>query len=754
MAAQQLQSILNRLQGVKQAGSGHSALCPAHEDNRNSLSIGIGDDGRVLLKCHAGCSIDDICNTLKIKKSDLFATKKASSKKHKQRGRIIKAYDYIKNGQLIHQTVRKEPKDFFQRRPDGKDGWIWNLKGVETILYRHDEIIKADPDETIFIPEGEKDVDRLVALGLLATTCPMGAEKWKSSYSDTLKSRKVVILPDKDPSGERHMQQVALSLRNKVAEIKSIRLPGLPKGGDVSDWLNNGGSKEQLIELVDQTKSLTKAEIQQFENREEKKEKKDASDDITQGEKITRICESEGLEFFQDQYAQPHMTMHFDGDYSYDAPVPTSSTRFKSRAAQLYREKYGSPPGSEAIRQAQVQIEAKCYDRPQKTLYNRVALAEDDSILYDQSNDSRQCVRITPEGWNIEQQPTIFRRFKHQEAQVTPIKGGDPHLIFNFCNIASSDRCLFLITLTSWFIPEIAHPILLLVGPPGTGKSSTTSKIKDFVDPSAVPYMAAPKDEQCAEHHFAHHWLISYDNISRIPTWWSDVLCRAVTGGGSSQRQLYTDGEDVVRNYRRCIIVNAVGNPVYRPDLLDRSVLIETTSIENPKTETEHKRLWGEQKPFILGGILDAISKAMSSTATWSDKLPRMADFAVWGVRLSEALGFDGSEFIDSYGAAIEDKWTDMIELNPFAKFIVDLVRDKSGYWEGSSSDLISEYPDEFVKQKLIPKTPVPVGRELMQLTPALLKTGIICEKTKSGGKRLWILRYTEDLNVDDDIPF
>ena len=119
------------------------------------------------------------------------------------------------------------PKDFRQRRPDGKKRWIWNLKGVETILYRYDEIIKADPDETIFIVEGEKDVDNLMALGLLATTCPMGAEKWKSRYSDTLKSRKVVILPDNDPSGERHIQQVAVLLRNKVAEIKTMLMQAL-----------------------------------------------------------------------------------------------------------------------------------------------------------------------------------------------------------------------------------------------------------------------------------------------------------------------------------------------------------------------------------------------------------------------------------------------------------------------------------------------------------------------------------------------
>lgn len=173
------------------------------------------------------------------------------------RPRIVATYDYLdESGKLLFQTVRYEPKDFAQRRPDGKGGWIWNLDGVRRVPYRLPELLQSSKQDWVFIVEGEKDTDRLYALGFTATTCPMGAGKWRSEYNEHLKGRLVAILPDNDPAGKTHAERVANSLFGIAAEIRVVELPALPEKGDVSDWLDAGHHKAELLWLIDQAKSF------------------------------------------------------------------------------------------------------------------------------------------------------------------------------------------------------------------------------------------------------------------------------------------------------------------------------------------------------------------------------------------------------------------------------------------------------------------------------------------------------------------
>jgi putative DNA primase/helicase len=170
----------------------------------------------------------------------------------KPRGRIDKTYDYVdERGALVLQTVRYEPKDFSQRRPDGNGGWINDLDGIaRRPLYRLPELLAADPAQTVWLCEGERDADRLRSLGLVATTNPQGAESWGKVDSGPLSGRHVVLLPDNDAGGERHRADVATDLAGKAASLRVLKLPGLPPKGDVSDWLDAGGTVEKLLELA------------------------------------------------------------------------------------------------------------------------------------------------------------------------------------------------------------------------------------------------------------------------------------------------------------------------------------------------------------------------------------------------------------------------------------------------------------------------------------------------------------------------
>jgi hypothetical protein len=170
-----------------------------------------------------------------------------------QKARVVKTYDYADpSGALLFQVCRMEPKDFRQRRPDGNGQWIWNLKGIDPVLYRLPDVMNA---QEIIVVEGEKDCDCLANMGFTATTCPMGAKKWKPQYNACLQGKNVVLIPDNDNEGREHMLQVAVSLDGTTSSLKLLDLPGLPSKGDVSDWVGNfqepDEASERLAVMID-----------------------------------------------------------------------------------------------------------------------------------------------------------------------------------------------------------------------------------------------------------------------------------------------------------------------------------------------------------------------------------------------------------------------------------------------------------------------------------------------------------------------
>jgi len=281
--AQTLHLILTKTRAKKQ-GAGWQGHCPAHKDKSPSFTVDHGRNGGIVLKCHRGCDIDSICSALGITQADLFPPKQkqTTQAQGKPKYNLDKVYDYKdESGALLFQAVRQrladpakfpnEPrKQFRQRKPDGKGGWVWNLQGVRRVLYGLPELIAANPDATVWIVEGEKDRDRLKSLGLVSTCNPMGAGKWLDEYSDFLLGRDVIIIPDNDPQaiapdgslrfhpdgrpvlpGQDHAQEVAASLHGKAKSIRVLELPNLPEKGDVSDWLDAGGTEDQLCKMAD-----------------------------------------------------------------------------------------------------------------------------------------------------------------------------------------------------------------------------------------------------------------------------------------------------------------------------------------------------------------------------------------------------------------------------------------------------------------------------------------------------------------------
>ena len=141
----------------------------------------------------------------------------------------------------------RDPKDFRQRAPNGD----WKVKGIPQVLYRLPQLLAAPAGALVFVVEGEKDADRLAGLGLVATTNPGGAGKWRDAYAASLAGRRVAILPDNDEPGRKHAEKVRASLDRAGVDAAVVELEGLPPKGDVSDWLDPGGTAERLIEIAE-----------------------------------------------------------------------------------------------------------------------------------------------------------------------------------------------------------------------------------------------------------------------------------------------------------------------------------------------------------------------------------------------------------------------------------------------------------------------------------------------------------------------
>jgi len=264
------------LEGVKEISGGWQARCPAHRDETPSLSVK-ETDGKILIKCHAGCTVESVVRALRLTMRDLFLETPATD----QTAEIVARYPYTDaDGNLLYEVVRLKPKTFLQRRPDGAHGWVWGVSAgeyarrqngdwykakpgdanrklfpaVDRVLYRLPEVITA---ETVYVVEGEKDANALANLGLVATTNPGGAGKWLPAYTETLAGRTVIIIPDNDPPGIAHADRAASSLYGKAEKVTVLALPDLPEKGDVSDWLAAGNTREALVQLAETTPPWT-----------------------------------------------------------------------------------------------------------------------------------------------------------------------------------------------------------------------------------------------------------------------------------------------------------------------------------------------------------------------------------------------------------------------------------------------------------------------------------------------------------------
>jgi hypothetical protein len=461
-------------------------------------------------------------------------------------------------------------------------------------------------------------------------------------------------------------------------------------------------------------------------------------------------------ELFVDQYNVPYVSIELKG---HNEIIGIDSQRFKNWLFKFFYEKNGDINSEQIENTIKILKSEAEFAGIRRRLDLRVSKAaiDDFTFYYDLTDSNWSAVKITPQGWTIENNPPIlFRRYNNQLPQVIPIFSQSSFLTIDdtildkfirLLNVKDDDnRLLLKCYIISLFIPEIAKPILMLHGEHGSAKTTLQELIKMLVDPSIVKTLTFPRDINELVQQLSHNYIAYYDNISVIKEQISDALCRAVTGTGFSKRKLYTDDDDIIYNFIRCIGFNGINLAATKADLLDRGIIIQLERIpKNNRRKIED--IWNDfeiLRPQLLAYIFDILVKVFQIKQKGgikiSNGLNRMADFEEYAEIISRCMGYREGEFLrvyqDNIGIQIE-----AIQANPLSMAVVELMdnKDDGDEFDKAPTDLYLELNDiaetklkiSIQKIKSWPKSPNQLSRRLTDAQTNLREKNIVIERYK-----------------------
>ena len=374
-------------------------------------------------------------------------------------------------------------------------------------------------------------------------------------------------------------------------------------------------------------------------------------------------------------------------------------------------------------------------------------------IMYDLGHGA---VRVTDNNWSvIKKPPVVFRKSVNQNQQVKPKRGGDVKTLLDFVNITNeSEQLLFLCYVITTFIPDIQHPVLILHGTQGAGKTQLMQIIKSLVDHSELDTgLSTPKDEQDHALNAYHNYVLFYDNLSDISDKLSDALCRTVTGNAFLTRKLYTNSEVFAFKFKRPVILNGLSQIVAKSDLLDRSLVmqLERISADNRK---EPSVLWSEfdkAKPYILGVIFDTLilAKAVFDKVQ-PDNSSRMTEFDHWGCAIAEVLGYGQDKFKVARSGNVALQHSNAIEASAVGQAIVEFMKNKTE-WSGTPSKLYDKLVPIWERLHLEkPKDAPRLGKAINTLLPNLSAKGLKVIITRGNERTITITKFTDGTDGND----
>ena len=448
----------------------------------------------------------------------------------------------------------------------------------------------------------------------------------------------------------------------------------------------------------------------------------------------------------------------------------------KSYLVRLAYNELGKPAGSDTIGKVVSLLSANAiFEAPKVKLWLRVARPEPFEIWYDLVNDIGTAVKITKDGWQIEEAPVMFRTRSHMKEQVEPTKFDSLtaermlnrlNRLFEIINCPKEYRKLFLVDLIVAFVPNIPRPIPVVYGSEGSAKTSFHKILREIIAPSIMSVLTLPKGSDQIVQMIDHHYFVPLDNLSgskdndALNMWLSDFLCKIVTGQSFSKRALYTNDDDKIYTFRRKVGINGINNVATNPDLLRRAILYELPDILDGahKTEEELNNNMRNMLPDVLGTIFDVLSLSF----TEYEKITRtgfgdMADFEKWGCAVANVLGIGEEAFMLEYNRNRGMRHLEALDNSLVGSMLISLLDMpetegaselwNKGYIELGPSALLEHLSKRAeslgVKTNVRewPKSPISLGKKLKRLKQTLKKVGITIDKDRNTKGNLYTIK-------------
>jgi hypothetical protein len=424
---------------------------------------------------------------------------------------------------------------------------------------------------------------------------------------------------------------------------------------------------------------------------------------------------------------------------------------FESWLLQLYYEGTRGAPSGEALTMAVRTLEARAiHEGEKREVYIRVG-SDGDATYLDLCDPAWRVIKITPLGWEVcEQSPIAFRRTSGELALPCPLRGGSLEHLGRYVNVVGDDFKLLIIWLLACFRPTGPFPVLILQGEQGSAKSTASKVLRLLVDPNVSPLRCEPRSQRDLMISAKASWLLAFDNLSGVWSWLSDTLCRLSTGGGITTRTLYTDDDETHINAIRPILLNGIDDVADRPDLLDGAILLRLPMIPEEKRQQE-SNLWSSfnaECPLLLGALLDAYAGALKFLPdVHLKKLPRMADFAMFGEAGGRFLGWGVGGFLKAYTYNIEGVTVSAADASPVARAVCAFMATRAD-WSGTSADLLEELnklvSDGERRAKSWPTEARKLSGDLTRLAPVLRRLGLNVTRRETRSKKGRVIEITK----------
>lgn len=417
-----------------------------------------------------------------------------------------------------------------------------------------------------------------------------------------------------------------------------------------------------------------------------------------------------------------------------------------------YHGQTGRVPAASALTDAVTVLEGQAMAAERRRFPLRVA-DDDGAHLLDLGWPGGETVVVTAEGWSVSSDPPVVWRRTELTGALPDPRGvpGDLGTLRELLNVSDLDWLLVRGWLVAALLGRGPVPVLWLTAEQGSAKTTATRLLASVLDASPAQVRKPPRDPEQWVTAALGSWVVALDNLSKVPEWLSDSICRAVTGDGDVRRALYSDGDLAVFAFRRAVMANTIDAGALRGDLVDRLLLVELERIEE-EGYIEDKvvaRQWEQAHPVALAGLLDLASAVLRVLPDVRlDRPTRMADFARILGAVDQVTGEKG---VEVYVAQRERVAEDVVDGDLVARAVWAFVGSlPTRRWKGRAGELLpilNRRDDVDRPWGEWPTSPQALSGRLRRAAPALRAIGLAVDfERATGGNRERLIALEQEV--------